>query len=90
MPRREERTDSGLHVVRDEETKPKKTKEPQQITMCRGRRTLVSGIVAITEVNTGGPKHKLSPEDRKQRREDNKAMKKSREIHRGRRKHGRP
>jgi hypothetical protein len=41
-----------------------------------------TGLIIATE--------QLSPELRKQRREDNRAMAKSRKFHRRRKKHGRP
>lgn len=48
-----------------------------------------SGLVIVTEALWGESHHRLSVEERKLRREDNRAMKFSREIHRKRKKHGR-
>ena len=49
----------------------------------------VLDIDVRTEVNLAGPKHKLTEEQRKERRADNKAMKSQRQKTRGRKKHGR-
>jgi hypothetical protein len=96
------KTGSGLLVVTKEEKEAaeilKKYEglaaelgvKPKRFLKWRGSRHHdVLGIDVKTEVNTGGPRHKLSEEDRKQRRADNKAMKKLREKTRGRKKHGR-
>lgn len=90
MPKREEVTASGLHVVTEDEKAPKKEKREQPITMCRGRSELASGIEKITEVNLAGPRHRLDPDERKGRREDNRWIKARHRKFRRRKKHGRP
>ncbi len=87
MARREETTDSGLVVVREEEEAVVE-KIAKALPRVFGRSTKASGIEKITELRMETP-HKLDPDARKSRREDNKTMKRSREFHRGAKKHGR-
>ena len=73
--RKEERTTPSGIVVVEELTEADKKKAPEEV-----RQVQKSPWVT---------KHKLPPEDRKQRRADNKAMKEIRQKTRGRKKHGR-
>ena len=54
----------------------------------RARHTTASGLEVVTEAHMD-MHHKLTKEQRKQRRQDNKAMKRARKLLRKRRKHGR-
>lgn len=89
MPRRERKTDSGLHVVETVTEAPKEERPKGHVTKCRGTHVTMSGLEITTEVNLAGPKHKLTEEQRKERREDNRKMKSQRQKLRRRRKHGR-
>ncbi len=54
----------------------------------RAYRKHVSGVITVHEAYSE-PEHKLPPEARRERREDNKDAKRSRELHRRRKRHGR-
>jgi hypothetical protein len=86
MDKAEEVTPTGLIVVREHEEKPKK--KPRKVPMVRGRKKLITGVEVATNMRVE-KSHRLSPEDRKQRRADNKATAEIRKKTRGRKKHGR-
>lgn len=75
MADRERVTPSGLIVAEELTEADKKKKAPAEV-----RNVVKSPFV---------PEHKLSVEDRKQRRADNKIMAQRRKLHRRRKKHGR-
>lgn len=52
-------------------------------------RTQQFGMEVVHYAGSHEDVHKLDPDARKERREDNKAMKRSRQMHRKRKKHGR-
>lgn len=90
MDKAEEVTPSGLVVVREHEEplEKKPEKKPRKVPMVRGRKKLITGTEVATDVRVE-KSHKLSPEDRKQRRADNKAMAEIHKKTRGSKKHGR-
>jgi hypothetical protein len=87
MAREVEETASGLFVARDAYSRSKK-KEQKPTSKVKGTSIKAHGIQAITDVQME-TQHRLSAEERKQRRADNKTIKRSREIHRKRKSHGR-
>jgi hypothetical protein len=89
MPEQERVTPAGVIVVEDvTEEPPQKVKKERRLRVRGIRKHPVLGTESKTEVRMEIT-HTLTPEDRKARREDNKTMSKSREIHRRRKKHGR-